>query len=509
MANIDSQLPYQDPVTISRTLDAEQTVGYDGNNVLRERMLITGVDSTISARVMSTDPSVNDQGLVVRDAISTILAANTAPILTRTLGGGVTDSNTLRVVQALDAISSVALFFNDGTPVSRSGGNILVNVQNFATGTFGNSDGNAANLTSAVMFDYMQAYNGTTWDRLHTNAGDSAGALRVTPATDAVSSVVVNSGTLTGVTNSLQVALVDSSGVQYSGSNPVPTTASLSATQNSGPVDATTLRVVHAVDVGTSVNIIGGSIANTGFNITGQDEGNGPSGTQTLRVMIATDAISSVSGSPVAGKNETTNDVLRVIQMTDAVTSANVVTFNGNAPSVGLNETQNGVLRTVMMSDTINSTQSHALAMTTNPAAAADAATVFTKADKLGRLLNTPVQVRQLRATAFATLGGATGSNTETTLIAGVASTFLDLIYVTFANTSTVAASIDIRQGTGGSVIGNVIVPASSTQGFSLSVPVPMTELAQAWTIKFNSTDMGSDLSNTKVYATGLFSQEI
>lgn len=55
--------------------------------------------------------------------------------------------------------------YAQGTALQQSGGNLLVNVQNFAIGTYGNSDGTAANLTSALSFSEGLLYNGTTWDR--------------------------------------------------------------------------------------------------------------------------------------------------------------------------------------------------------------------------------------------------------------------------------------------------------------------------------------------------------
>lgn len=46
-----------------------------------------------------------------------------------------------------------------------SSNNLMVNVSNFAIGTFGNSDGTAANLTSGLAFSEGLLYNGTSWDR--------------------------------------------------------------------------------------------------------------------------------------------------------------------------------------------------------------------------------------------------------------------------------------------------------------------------------------------------------
>lgn len=125
---------------------------------------------------------------------------------------------------------------------------------------------------------------------------------------------------VSSITNTTATAIVDSSGVAYSGSNPLPTTASLSVP--SGPGDgATALRIIQAGDTVSSVNVLS-------FN----------------------------GNTPATGLNETTVGVLRTVLMTDSNSSVNITTFNGTAPATGLNETTAGVLRTTIMTDTTVST---------------------------------------------------------------------------------------------------------------------------------------------------------
>lgn len=140
-------------------------------------------------------------------------------------------------------------------------------------------------------------------------------------------------------------------------------------------------------------------------------------------------------------------------------------------------------------------------ARTTNPTAKSDGADVRPSADKLGRGINTPIQVRQLRATAYATLS----TNAETTLLSGASGVFHDLIWVKFANTSSGAVTIDLRDGTAGSIVDTYEVPANSISGVAMPAPWPQSEAAAAWTVDYND----SDLSNTTVYVSGLFTKEL
>ena len=138
-------------------------------------------------------------------------------------------------------------------------------------------------------------------------------------------------------------------------------------------------------------------------------------------------------------------------------------------------------------------------ARTTNPTAVSDGADVRPKTDDLGRIITRPIQVRDLIQTAYATLA----NGTETTLLAGAASTFHDLIYCMFANSSDAAVFVDIRAGTSNGVMATVHVPASSMSGFSPKVPIPQDVLANTWTV-----DM-PDITGTTVYVSALFSKEV
>ena len=138
-------------------------------------------------------------------------------------------------------------------------------------------------------------------------------------------------------------------------------------------------------------------------------------------------------------------------------------------------------------------------ARTTNPAAVGDGDAVRQMHDDLGRQVNTPIQVRDLRATAYASLA----DGTEATLLAASAGEFHDLIYVMGANQSDAAVAVDIRDVTAGSVVMTLEIPANGTVGVALPVPLPQGNQGNNWTV-----DM-PDITGTTVDITALFSKEI
>ncbi len=77
-----------------------------------------------------------------------------------------------------------------------------------ATGSDGFSSATNVLSTSSKNF----GFNGSTWDRIRVGPGVASMAQRVVQATDSVGSVVVNSGTLTGITNSVAVHIGSTGG---------------------------------------------------------------------------------------------------------------------------------------------------------------------------------------------------------------------------------------------------------------------------------------------------------
>ena len=271
---------------------------------------------------------------------------------------------------------------------------------------------------------------------------------------------------ITDITNSVKAALIDSSGVQYSGSNPLP----VDITDASIAVTATDLDIRDLVNTTDSVRA---------YQLSGAE----------WSVVVNSGTITAVTGI--------TNSVA------SALVDSSGIQYSGSNPlpvdlATALDQTIDSVA-VRQVSGFSDSVQSQLIARTTNPTAASDATAVFATADDLGRTLVRPIQVRDLIATAYVSIT----NGTETTLLAGSASTFHDLIYVLCANQSDAATFVDFRCGTGGEVTLTVQVPASGTAGVSLSVPHKMPEVAQAWT-----ADM-PDITGTTIDITGQFSKEI
>lgn len=142
------------------------------------------------------------------------------------------------------------------------------------------------------------------------------------------------------------------------------------------------------------------------------------------------------------------------------------------------------------------------VARTTNPTAVADGDRVSASFDDLGRQLTTPYQVRDLVSTALA----QTATLAEVTLISGVASTYLDLMSLTCANTTGVAVGLDIRDTTGGSAVETVQLAANETKVINYTVPKKQNDLAATWTIINRGT---GDISNTNIVVSANFIRNI
>ncbi|MAH46491.1 hypothetical protein CMI37_11705 [Candidatus Pacearchaeota archaeon] len=135
----------------------------------------------------------------------------------------------------------------------------------------------------------------------------------------------------------------------------------------------------------------------------------------------------------------------------------------------------------------------------TQPSAVSDLGDVQPFFDDVGRQVTYPYQVRDLLSTAYVSL--TTG--TEATLLTGQASTFRDLVSVICANSSTVAASVDFRDATGGGVVLTLEVPANSTAGATFTSPLRQNESANTWTADMN------DLTGTTVNVAAQFVDNI
>lgn len=127
-------------------------------------------------------------------------------------------------------------------------------------------------------------------------------------------------------------------------------------------------------------------------------------------------------------------------------------------------------------------------------------ATVFTDgnetdmlADKLGRPVMTPYQIRDLVVTASATL--TTG--TIASFLAGSSDVNHDLMEITLANDSSVAATVALTND--GTTVRTFRVPAASTISIDYQVGLPSNSTGTIWQL-----DM-EDITGTTVYAGATF----
>lgn len=362
------------------------------------------------------------------------------------LGAGHDSDQALRVTHATDATVSVNIVsgssagteYADGATADPSTGTVVM----------GDTGEESANVFAVAIAEGATGSN----------------TLRVVHATDSVLSTVVNSGTITAVTditNSIAASIVDSDGAQYSSSNPLPIDdAGGSLTIDNADITSikTAVEIMDDWDETNraAVNLVSGQAA------VAADEGEVDA--RTLRVVHASDVGVSVTATQ-SGTYEVVGDAAH-----DAAVAGNPV-LQGNE------------------------------ARTTNPTAVGNGDAVRQIADDVGRPITRPVHARDLIQTAYVTAA----SEGPKTLLAGVSGVFHDLIYVLAANESDAAITLDITQTTSGTVQMSLAVPANGTVGVSTPVPIPQDHADAAWQVDNNA----SDHSNTTYSVTGLFSKEV
>jgi hypothetical protein len=246
---------------------------------------------------------------------------------------------------------------------------------------------------------------------------------------------------------------------------PLPTGASTAALQTQPGVDIGDVTVNNAAGA-SAVNI--------------QDGGN----------SITVDGSISITGTPTVD-----TELPAAAALADAAanpTAPAVGAFNmvwngatwdrlmGNA--AGGAEVQGSVANGV--ADVGNPVGGGAQARTTNPTAVTDGQRVTLKADKLGRQVVAVGQVRDLISQNNITLT----TTTETTLLASVASTFLDLTGVIISNTSGTAVRVDFRDATAGTVRFSIMVAANGGGGIFVPIrPVKQTAVTNNWTAQLSA----------------------
>lgn len=344
----------------------------------------------------------------------------------------------------------------------------------------------------------VEQVSGSNWSVFATNPfgpGEEATALRITQAGDCISSVYVrgfsasvgatilngeglarDSWQVSGIVATIAANIVDSGGIPYTTTNPVP------IDDAGGAI---------TVDGSVAVTGITGSIAASLIDSSGV----GYSGSNPLPIV-----------GPVVVTSITNTTAANIVDSTGiAYEGANPFPISGN---VNVNGSLNSVLVTgPTVADAIDDgsapIQMGGIARQANPTAVAANDVVKATFDDLGRQLVRPVQIRDLIATAYVSKVSGSTFGTETTLLASGAGVLLDLIYVMGTNDSTAAIQVDLRASTGGTVCKSIEIPAGGTAGVSLPVPYPAPFADHTWTIDL------PDVTGTNITISALFSKEV
>lgn len=158
--------------------------------------------------------------------------------------------------------------------------------------------------------------------------------------------------------------------------------------------------------------------------------------------------------------------------------------------------------------------QEGGVARQTNPTAVADGDVVKASYDDLGRQITVPFQVRDLVATAAATLSNsaAAGGDCETTLVAATSGAFNDLLWVSMANSSANAIRIVFRDSTAGTDLFDMSAAANSTTEMHFPTPWPQSLVTSIWRVDFaaNASIVDpNDVTNTTVKVSALFAKNV
>lgn len=302
--------------------------------------------------------------------------------------------------------------------------------------------------------------------------GDEATALRVVHAgNSAVSVTATQTGTwninaVTSVTNSVAAAIVDSGGVQYSTTNPLPIGDAGGSLTVDGTVAVSSITNSVAASIVDSTGVMHGS-ANP-FHIAVHD---------SFGSTITSFGSGDSKGLAVAIVDASGNQITSFGGGTQYAEGATASTYTGTAMIFA--EASSDAAKVVSSVDPLPATLATALSST------------------IDSILSRPISLRGNISTAYATLS----TNSETTLLSASAGNYLDLVWVKFSNTSSGAVTIDLRDSSAGSIVDTYEVPANGVVGVSMAVPYPQGNQGNAWTVDYND----SDLSNTTVYVSGMF----
>ena len=90
-------------------------------------------------------------------------------------------------------------------------------------------------------------------------------------------------------------------------------------------------------------------------------------------------------------------------------------------------------------------------------------------------------------------------STTETTLLAAIASFFVDITAIIAINTSATPVRVDFRDSTAGTIRFGLEIPATDTRGFVLRYPRYQTTANNNWTAQLSAA-----VTDVRIFAQGM-----
>jgi hypothetical protein len=220
-----------------------------------------------------------------------------------------------------------------------------------------------------------------------------------------------------------------------------------------------------------------------------------------LRVTLANDSTGLVSVDDNAASLTVDNSTLAVVgggteaaamRVTIANDSTGLVSVDDNGGALTVDQATASSLNAQVVgniahdaADSGNPVKIGGVARTANPAAVAALDRADLYMDDLGRPCVRLYVPRDLISQNTTTI---TASTAETTILAQVASTFLDLTSIIAINTSATAVRVDFRDATAGTIRFSLYIPAGDTRGFALPVPMPQTTVNNNWTAQCSAS---------------------